>query len=69
MVKKGNLYPVVLRAFSMEIAIDVFQAILLKSKTSFHPIKVFIFSLDSSLLDRFYLKGEPSFVNWFSGRN
>ena len=53
----------------MEIAIDVFQAILLKSKTSFHPIKVFIFSLDSSLLDRFYLKGEPSFVNWFSGRN
>ena len=53
----------------MEIAIDVFQAKLLKSKTSFHPIKVFIFSLDSSLLNRFYLKGEPSFVNWFSGRN
>ena len=53
----------------MEIAIDVFQAILLKSKTSSYPIKVFIFSLDSSHLNRFYLKGEPTCVNWFSGRH
>ena len=61
MVIKEKLYPFAQRVFQRNlclIAMNVFHALFLKSKASFHPKNVFIISLDPSLLYRFFLKGE-----------